>query len=176
MLVPIAAPRVGSLASAAAAKGNTALESPFRLRPGVPSALVAPVERGKKVRSRSVCAALKDKGSGTPALLPAVSVCDSNRNGTFCDRLAFCCARVVSAITVGELIRVTTWRVGLLVDAAVVPEEMKLPSRRPIVALESVTVGLEVPLVPARTTGVTDEVLFWVMVRPSVPPLATIRS
>ena len=30
----------------------------------------------------------------------------------------------------------------LAVDAAVVPDEMKLPSRRPIVALASVTVGL----------------------------------
>ena len=35
--------------------------------------MVAPVERGSRVKSRLVCAALKDKGSGTPALLPAES-------------------------------------------------------------------------------------------------------
>src|SRR5262249_2939903 len=155
------------LASADTAKGKICLASPLRLRPGVPSALVAPVERGRSVRIKSVWAALKDKGSGTPALLPAVSVWDSNRKGTTWERAAFCCAKVVSVMAVGELTRTMLCAEGLAVEAAVLPEEMKLPSRSAMVALLSVTVGAVAPLVPARITGLTEEVLFWVMVRPS---------
>src|SRR6185312_5326781 len=177
MLVAIAAPSSGSLLKADTAKGNICLASPLRLRPGVAAAFVWPVERGKSVRIKSVRAAMKAKGSGTPALLHTVSVWDSNRKGTFCDKAAFCCAKVVSLIAAeGELISTMDCRVGLAVDAAVLPEEIKLPSRRPMVALLRLMVGAVALVVPARITGLTEEVLFWVMVRPSVPPLATIRS
>ena len=58
-------------------------------------------------------------------------------------------------------------RVGLATLAAVVPDEMKLPNCRPILAL-AVDGGRGLP---ASTTGVTTVVLIWVMVRPSSPPL-----
>ena len=68
-------------------------------------------------------------------------------------------------MTVGALIRVMVWAVGLAVLAEVVPEEIKLPNCSPILALLEITACWD-----ASTTGMVVE-LFCVIVSPSVPPL-----
>ena len=79
------------------------------------------------------------------------------------DRVMFWLLRPAS-VMLGALIRVMTCLLGLVVLAAVVPEEIKLPNCSPIWAVEESVAG---PV--ARTTGVVLE-LFCEIVRPRMPP------